>query len=323
MLNINGLKINIPIIQGGMAIRCSMAKLAAAVANEGGIGVIAGTALPLEELRAEIRKARELITNKGGALGVNIMFAVTNFADLVNVCIEEKIDVIICGAGFSRDIFSMVKGTGVKLFPIVSSLKLAKISEKLGADAIVVEGGNAGGHLGTDLDSWDIMEEITKGVSLPVFGAGGVITPEDAEKMLSLGTVGVQMGSRFVATHECDVSDTFKNMYVNCKKGDIVKIMSSVGLPANAIVSPYVNRLLAEENLTPKTCTGCLKHCKRNFCVSGRLIDGHKGDYENGIFFAGRDAWKINDIVSVHEIFERFAPVFQKKSSEDNLKHTA
>ncbi len=323
MLNINGLKINIPIIQGGMAIRCSMAKLAAAVANEGGIGVIAGTALPLEELRAEIRKARELITNKGGALGVNIMFAVTNFADLVNVCIEEKVDVIICGAGFSRDIFSMVKGTGVKLFPIVSSLKLAKISEKLGADAIVVEGGNAGGHLGTDLDSWDIMEEITKGVSLPVFGAGGVITPEDAEKMLSFGTVGVQMGSRFVATHECDVSDTFKNMYVNCKKGDIVKIMSSVGLPANAIVSPYVNRLLAEENLTPKTCTGCLKHCKRNFCVSGRLIDGHKGDYENGIFFAGRDAWKINDIVSVHEIFERFAPIFQKKSSEDNLKHTA
>lgn len=313
MLNINGLKINVPIIQGGMAIRCSMAKLAAAVANEGGIGVIAGTALPLEDLRNEIRKARTLITNKGGALGVNIMFAVSNFVDLVNVCIEEKVDVIICGAGFSRDIFSMVKGTGIKLFPIVSSLKLAKISEKLGADAIVVEGGNAGGHLGTDLDSWDIMKEITSGVKLPVFGAGGVITPEDAERMLSLGTVGVQMGSRFIATHECDVSDTFKQMYVNCKEGDVVRIMSSVGLPANAIISPYVQKLLDEkENLTPKTCDGCLKHCKRNFCVSKRLIDGHNGDYENGIFFAGKDAWKINDIVSVHEIFNRFKPVFEK-----------
>lgn len=320
MLNINGLSIKVPIIQGGMAIRCSMSKLAAAVANEGGIGVIAGTALPVEELKSEIRKARELITNKYGALGVNIMFAASNFVEAVNVCIEEKVDVIICGAGFSRDIFSMVKGTGIKLFPIVSSLKLAKISEKLGADAIIVEGGNAGGHLGTELDSWDIMEDITKNIKIPVFGAGGVITPEDAERMLSLGTTGVQMGSRFVATHECNVSDTFKNLYVNCKKGDIVKIMSSVGLPANTIISPYAKKLLSEENLTPKSCNGCLKHCKRNFCVSKSLIAGHDGDFENGLFFAGKDAWKINDIVSVHEIFERFKPVFNKK---ENLKYTA
>lgn len=315
MLNINGLKINIPIIQGGMAIRCSMAKLASAAANEGGIGVIAGTALPVEELREEIRKARKLITKKGGALGVNIMFAASNFINLVNTCIEEKVDVIICGAGFSRDIFSMVKGTGIKLFPIVSSLKLAKISEKLGADAIIVEGGNAGGHLGTDLDSWDIMEEITKNIKIPVFGAGGVITPDDAERMLSLGTAGVQMGSRFAATHECEVSDEFKKMYINCKKGDIVKIMSSVGLPANAIISPFAEKLLAEnENLVPKSCIGCLKHCKKNFCVSKSLIAGHGGDYENGLFFAGKDAWKINEILSVHEIFEKFAPVFSSIS---------
>ena len=323
MLNINGLKINIPIIQGGMAIRCSMAKLAAAVANEGGIGVIAGTALPLEELREEIKKARKLIVNKGGALGVNIMFAASDFVNLVNVCIEEKVDVIICGAGFSRDIFSMVKGTGVKLFPIVSSLKLAKIAEKLGADAIVVEGGNAGGHLGTELDSWDIMEDITKNIKIPVFGAGGVITPEDAKKMLSLGTIGVQMGSRFVATHECNVSDEFKNMYVNCKKGDIVKIMSSVGLPANTIISPFAKKLLNDEKIVPKSCSSCLKHCTRNFCVSSCLIAGHDGDIENGLFFAGKDAWKINDIVSVHEIFERFKPVFQIKEKNDTLKHSA
>lgn len=310
MLNINGLKINVPIIQGGMAIKCSMAKLAAAVANEGGIGVIAGSALTIKELKDEIKKAKELITKKGGALGVNIMFAVSNFVDLVQTCIEEKVDVIICGAGFSRDIFSMVKGTGIKLFPIVSSLKLAKISEKLGADAIVVEGGNAGGHLGTDKDSWEIMEEITKSVKIPVFGAGGVITPEDAKKMMALGTAGVQMGSRFVATDECEVSDSFKQMYVDCKEGDVVEILSSVGLPANAIMSPYVKKLLDGEKLTPKSCNGCLKHCSKSFCVSGRLIDGHAGDYENGIFFAGRDAWKINDIVSVSEIFRRFKPVF-------------
>lgn len=312
MLNINGLEIKTPIIQGGMAIRCSMAKLAAAVANEGGIGVIAGTALGIEELKEEIRKARKLIVNEGGALGVNIMFAVSNFPELVNACIEEKVDVIICGAGFSRDVFAMVKNTGIKLFPIVSSLKLAKISEKLGADAIVVEGGNAGGHLGTSLDSWDIIEEITKNISIPIFGAGGVIEPKDAERMLSLGASGVQMGSRFVATEECDVSNSFKQMYLNCKKEDIVEIMSSVGLPANAIISPYSKKILDGTCESPKSCSSCLKHCSRKFCVSQRLIDGHNGDLENGLFFAGKDAWKINDILSVHDIFENFKFVFSK-----------
>ncbi|MGL4787333.1 MAG: NAD(P)H-dependent flavin oxidoreductase, partial [Cetobacterium sp.] len=197
-----------------MGIRASMSRLASAVANQGGVGVISGTAIPAEEFRAEIRKAKEMIIEKGGALGVNIMVAASNFAEAVKVSIEEKVDMIICGAGFSRDIFETVKGTGVKIVPIVSSLKLAKIAEKLGADAIVVEGGNAGGHLGTDKDSWDIVEEIVKGVSIPVFGAGGVITPEDAERMMALGVDGIQMGSRFIATEECEVSQEFKEMYV-------------------------------------------------------------------------------------------------------------
>ena len=144
MVKIGDLEIKVPIIQGGMAIRVSMAKLAAAVANEGGVGVIAGTTLSTDELKAEIKKARDMITNEGGALAVNIMFAVTNFMDLVKASIEAGIDIIIFGAGFSRDIFEVVKGTGVKVIPIVSTLKLAKISQKLGADAIVVEGGNAG-----------------------------------------------------------------------------------------------------------------------------------------------------------------------------------
>ena len=164
-----------------------------------------------------------MIVNKGGALGVNIMYATTNFMDLVHASIEAGIDVIIFGAGFSRDIFEVAKGTGVKIIPVVSSLKLAKISQKLGADAIVVEGGNAGGHLGTEKDSWDIVGEIAENISIPVFGAGGVITPEDAERMLALGADGVQMGSRFIAAEECEVDDFFKQMYINCKEGDVVE----------------------------------------------------------------------------------------------------
>lgn len=311
MVSIGNLKIEIPIIQGGMAIRASMAKLAAAVANEGGLGVIAGTALPVEELKSEIKKAREMIKNKGGALGVNIMYAATDFMDLVKASIDAGVDVIIFGAGFSRDVFDVVKGTGVKLIPIVSSLKLAKISQKLGADAIVVEGGNAGGHLGTDLDSWDIMEEITKNIDIPVFGAGGVITPEDAKRMLSLGACGVQMGSRFIASKECEVEDTFKNMYINAKEGDIVQMMSSAGLPANAIISPCVERVIKETIEKPKKCVQCLKKCSYKFCVNEKLRNGHNGNYEDGIFFAGKDAWKINEILSVKEIFERFRTAFK------------
>lgn len=312
MVKIGDLEIKVPIIQGGMAIRVSMAKLAAAVANEGGLGVIAGTTLSTDELKAEIKKARDMITNKGGALGVNIMFAATNFMDLVKASIEAGIDVIIFGAGFSRDIFEVVKGTGVKVVPIVSTLKLAKISQKLGADAIVVEGGNAGGHLGTELDSWDIVEEIAKNIDIPVFGAGGVITPEDAERMLALGVDGIQMGSRFVASDECEVDDFFKNMYVNAKEGDVVEMMSSAGLPANAIISPFVQKILDDNPDKPTHCVNCLKKCTYKFCVNERLVRGHNGDYEGGIFFAGRDAWKINEILSVHEIFNRFKKVFKE-----------
>ncbi|MGX6592330.1 NAD(P)H-dependent flavin oxidoreductase YrpB, nitropropane dioxygenase family [Cetobacterium ceti] len=312
MIKIGDLEINIPIIQGGMAIRASMSRLAAAVANEGGVGVIAGTTLSIDELKEEIRNARKNIVNKGGALGVNIMVAASGFADLVKTAIEEKVDMLICGAGFSRDVFDMVKGTSTKLVPIVSSLKLAKIAQKLGADAIVVEGGNAGGHLGTDKDSWDIVGEIAHGVSIPVFGAGGVITPDDAQRMLDLGAIGVQMGSRFLASKECEVSDEFKELYVKTKKDDVVTIMSSAGLPANAIRTPFAEKILSQEKLTPKSCHGCLKKCTRSFCVNSALVNGHNGNYESGLFFCGKDIWKIDEILSVKEIFEKFAPIFNK-----------
>jgi len=309
-IQIGNVEIELPIIQGGMAIRASMGRLAAAVANEGGVGLIAGTGLSPAELKEEILRTKENIINKSGALGVNIMVAASNFMELAKASVEAGVDMIVCGAGFSRDIFEVGKESGVAIVPIVSSLKLAKISQKLGADAIVVEGGNAGGHLGTDKDSWDIIEEITKNISIPVFGAGGVMEPADAKRMLDLGADGVQMGSRFIATIECEVSDEFKNMYVNSKEGDVVQIASSAGLPANAIVSPYVNKVLEAATDKPTSCHGCLKKCTRTFCVNERLVMGHEGDYNEGIFFAGKDAWKINDIISVKEVMDNFRKVF-------------
>ncbi|GLI55282.1 2-nitropropane dioxygenase [Propionigenium maris DSM 9537] len=310
-IQIGNLEIDLPIIQGGMAIKASMGRLASAVANEGGVGLIAGTGLTPAELKEEIIDAKNKIVNKGGALGVNIMVAASNFMELAKASIEAGVDMIVCGAGFSRDIFEVGKESGVAIVPIVSSLKLAKISQRLGADAIVVEGGNAGGHLGTEKDSWDIIGEIAANISIPVFGAGGVIEPADAQRMLDLGADGVQMGTRFIATVECEVSDEFKNMYVNAKKGDVVEIASSAGLPANAIVSPYVNKVLEAATKKPTSCHNCLKKCTRTFCVNERLVMGHEGDHEEGIFFAGKDVWKINEILTVKEVMDRFRTVFK------------
>ncbi len=310
-MKIGNLEIEVPIIQGGMAIRVSMSRLAGAVAREGGIGLIAGSAIGIDELKMEIKKAKEYLGEKAGVIGVNLMVAVSNFEEAVNASIDAGADLIVCGAGFSKGVFKIGKERNVPIFPIVSSVKAAKLSQRLGAAAIVVEGGNAGGHLGTDLDSWDIVKEIVEAVDIPVFGAGGVMEPADAKRMMDLGVAGVQMGTRFVATTECDVDEKFKEMYVNAKKGDVVQIQSCVGLPANAIISPFVERLHAGTQERPTTCNNCLKKCDHSFCVSKKLIEGHDGNYENGIYFAGKDVWKIKDIISVKEVFERFRPVFE------------
>ena len=219
MLSIGNLKIKYPIIQGGMAIDVSMSSLAGAVAREGGMGVIAGTAVTAKKLIEEIKKAKEIACGNG-AIGVNVMFAVSDFFETVQTAIDAKIDFITFGAGFSRDIFDIGKKHNTPIIPIVSSVRLAKISEKLGASAIVAEGSNAGGHLGTDLASWDIISEIKESVKIPVFGAGGVVTPEDAKRMLDLGADGIQMGTRFAATEECNVEQSFKDMYIKAQKGD-------------------------------------------------------------------------------------------------------
>ncbi len=310
MLNIGNLNVKYPIIQGGMAIKVSMARLAGAVAREGGMGVIAGTAVSAKKLIEEIKKAKEIACGNG-AIGVNVMFAVSNFFDVVETAIEAKIDFITFGAGFSRDIFDIGKKHNVPIIPIVSSLRLAKISEKLGASAIVVEGSNAAGHLGVDVPTWDIISEIKQNVKIPVFGAGGVITPEDAKRMLDLGADGIQMGTRFAATDECEVADGFKDMYIKAKEGDVVEIMSSAGLPANAIRTPFVEKILAGNPDKPTKCTNCLKRCSHTFCVNDRLMYGHDGNIEEGIIFAGTDVWKIKEILTVKEVFERFKPVFE------------
>ncbi len=306
-LEIANLKPELPIIQGGMAIRISMAELAAAVADQGGIGVIAGTVLGIEEIKKEIRKAK---AKTEGIIGVNIMFAAKNFKDLLHASVEAGVDVIISGAGFSRDMFGVGKETNTPVIPIVSSLKLARISEKLGAAAVVVEGGNAGGHLGTDEDSFDLVRKIAGKINIPVIGAGDVVTPPDIEKMLSLGVDGVQMGTRFLASKEAAVAESFKKLCVKAGSSDVYKIMSSVGLKANAIKSKFSDLIRAGEAPPPANCTDCLKHCTKNFCIRDALVEAKAGNMEEGVFFTGAGIGKIDEILSTKEIFDEIREYF-------------
>ncbi len=303
-LRIGNLVAKVPIIQGGMAIRLSMSRLAAAVANEGGIGLIAASGLPLDELRREIRIARELAPT--GIIGINAMVAASAFADLVRTAIDEGIDLVVAGAGFSRDMFALGEASGTPIVPIVSSAKLAKISEKLGAAAVIVEGTEAGGHLGTNRSSREIVPEVRAAVSIPVIGAGGVLEGKDIVEMLSLGANGVQMGSRFAASVESNASEELKKMYLRAKNPeDVVLIQSPVGLPGQAIKNRFVETILSDTVMRPNGCDICLKHCSHRFCLIKALERAQQGDVETGLIFSGNNIRRIDEILPVKEIFAR------------------
>lgn len=282
-----------------MAIRLSTARLAAAVANEGGIGLIAASGMTHNELRYEIRLARAL---SKGVIGINIMVAASDFVGIVKTAIEEKIDLIVAGAGFSRDMFGLGKESGTPIVPIVSSVKLAKISEKLGASAIVVEGKEAGGHLGTDISVRKLIPGIREAVKIPVIAAGGILHGSDIAEVFKMGANGVQLGSRFAASVESNAAPTLKQYYLKSQPDDIVVIHSPVGLPGRAVRTPFSNRVM-QGNVPPKKCDSCLKACKRNFCIIKSLIRAQQGDLETGLVFTGEFMPRIKKILSVKEIF--------------------
>jgi len=300
-LKIGHLVAKVPIVQGGMAIRISTARLAAAVAEEGGIGLIAASGMTLDELRYEIRLARSLTK---GIIGINVMVAARQFASLVKTAIEEGIDLVVAGAGFSRDVFGLGKESGTPIVTMASSVKVAKISEKLGAAAVVVEGKEAGGHLGTDQSMRVLLPEIKKAVNIPVIGAGGVINGRDIVEVMKLGADGVQMGTRFAASEESNAAPALKEFYLKAKPEDVVVIKSPVGLPGRAVRNPFAEKIM--EGTSPiDSCEACLKHCAKNFCIIKALIRAQQGDVENGLVFTGEYIHKIEEILPVKEIFAR------------------
>ncbi|MFA5207663.1 MAG: nitronate monooxygenase [Candidatus Paceibacterota bacterium] len=329
-LKIGNIFSKLPIIQGGMAVRVSLHKLAGNVAKEGGVGIIAVSGMKdPEEVKSEIRKARE-ISGRNGAIGINIMGVVGRFKELVKAAVEEKIDLIIQGAGFRKDIFDIAKEGNVPVFAIASSAKVAKRAEESGAVAVVIEGSDAGGHLGFPQGHpfrhvIDIVKEVVKEVKIPVIAAGGVFNGKDIVEMLRAGASGVQMATRFVATEECDADLKFKEAYLKAKEEDIVIIHSPVGLPGRAIKTSFVNRLL--NNNAPKVnlseCEGCIGPvCDKSYCILKALENARKGDLENGLVFAGANAWRINKIVKVKDLLKELVDEAEQILIKDPLIKT-
>jgi nitronate monooxygenase len=342
-LKIGNLSLAIPVIQGGMGVGISLSGLAAAVANEGGVGVISSAGLGLLYrdfsknyleasiwgLKEEIRKAREKTL---GVIGVNVMVAMTNFVDMVKTSIAEKVDMIISGAGLPLDLPSFLKkDSNTKLVPIISSSRAARIiCEKWKSnydylpDAFVVEGPKAGGHLGFKEEQINdnnytlekLVPEIVNELKpfeekynkpIPLIAAGGIYTGEDINNIMKLGASGVQMATRFVTTLECDAPQAFKQAYIDADEKDIEIIKSPVGMPGRAILSSFI-RKVKDGKKQPKKCPfKCIKTCDINkspYCIIIALINALKGNFENGFAFAGSNAFRATRISSVKEVFQ-------------------
>jgi len=313
-LTIGSRTARLPIVQGGMAVRISLSPLAGAVARAGGVGVIAGSGLTLDELASEVRAARAATD---GVIGVNIMVAVRAFKDLVHTAIDNGVDLVICGAGFSRDVFTWCREAQVECVPIVGSARVARLAEKFGASAVVVEGVDAGGHLGTDQHVDELLPEILAAVDIPVIAAGGIYTGADIKRMLDAGAAGVQMGSRFVATVECSASDAFKQLYLDASDDDIVLTKSPVGLPGRAIRNPLTERLAVGDYPKIPRCASCLKECGKEYCIMDALTRSQTGDVVEGLVFAGTSAARVNDIPTVEVLMERLVAEWLEASGEE------
>lgn len=312
------MEIEVPVFQGGMAVKISMAPLVCAVSKAGGLGILGASGLDKEELRKEIRKIKSELRKLPFA--VNIMVAVSKFSELVRVCVEEKVPAIAIGAGFSREVFE-VKKFGVKVFPIVSSQKAAFLAEKLGADAVILESGRAGGHLGTLKPLEEILTDIISNIKIPVVVAGGVETPEEAVKYIKAGAHGVQIGTRFALAEESGWPENVKKFFLNIGKDDLIVIESPAGLPARAVMNPFLRKVLEGTKPKPKIivkCIQCLKKCSRRFCLLDSLICAQKGDIENGLFFSGDQVTSIKSIKKAKEIISEYSKVLKRSKTSAN-----
>lgn len=339
-LKIGELTAPFPVIQGGMGVGISLSHLAGTVAACGGVGILSAAQIGFREegfekdpigtnlkaIKKEICKARKIAN--GGIIGINIMVATQRYEEYVKAAVESGVDLIISGAGLPVDLPELVEESKTKIAPIVSTVKSAKVICKMWdrhyhrvPDLVVIEGPKAGGHLGFSRKQLEIFtpevydQEIRQIIELvkeyekkyqkriPVVVAGGIFDREDFLHALELGADGVQMGTRFVTTYECDAAEEYKKTYINVSKENIVLVDSPVGMVGRAVGNTFA---LAEGKKEPvKKCYQCIKTCNPGdtpYCITNALVKAAKGETENALVFCGENAWKCDKIEHVGDI---------------------
>ncbi len=314
-------EVRYPIIQGGMSVRIALHELAAAVAENGGVGTIGGMAIPPDELRQEIRKVRRLTS---GAFGVNLMYAGYLFDELLDVCIQECVDYVAIGAGFARGPFRKLDDAGIPGAAIISSPKAARIAARTrGVAAVVVESGEAGGHLGPkdpEISIWDLFPPVystlrERDFSGPIFAAGGLLTRDDIWHIMDMGADGAQLGTRFATSEESAASEAMKKTWIKAKDSQVVN-WSPTGMPIRIIKPHHSTRNLPTLNNGALSCNHCLKTCKHrddqsvSHCIRKALNNSQTGVVDRGVVLTGSRIGEIDSIRPVSEIMDNLTQVF-------------
>lgn len=347
-LSIHGHSMSVPIIQGGMGVGVSLERLAGSVAAEGGMGCISTAdcgyrekdfeqnpeGANLRALQEEIRTARQL-SGGHGMLAVNAMVATCQYADAVQTAVKAGIDAVISGAGLPLELPALVEEGAALIAPIVSGGRAARLilkswwqHSKRVPDFVVIEGPEAGGHLGFKEEQLvqgvcpplgEILEQVAEevrpyeeeiGREIPIFCAGGIRNRQDMMEVMEAGAAGVQMATRFIVTRECDASETYKEVMLHAGERGSQIIHSPVGMPGRALRTPLIERLEREGRIPPVRCSRCIKTCrpaKVPYCITRALIQAVKGNIEEGLFFAGAQAEELREMTTVHDLMTEMA----------------
>ena len=289
------LGIKYPIIQGGMAW-IAESTLASAVSNAGGLGLIAGGSAPIDYLREQIRKTKEAVNGK--PFGVNVMLMSPNADDLAKLIIEEKVPVVTTGAGNPGKFMDAWKEAGIKVIPVVPSVALAKRMERAGADAVVAEGTESGGHIGENT-TMCLVPQVVDALEIPVIAAGGIADGRGIAASFMLGAEGVQLGTRFLAAEECQIHPTYKELVVKAKDTDSIVTGRTTGHPCRNVKTKFSKKLASGEkdgSITPEEFEEITLGSLRKAVQDGNL--------EEGSFLCGAIAGMITEVKPCKNIIE-------------------
>lgn len=305
------LNIKYPIFQGAMA-NIATPQFAACVSNSGGLGIIATGAMDATTTREAIRTCKAL-TNK--PFGVNVMLMNPDTENIMKVICEEKVAVVTTGAGNPGPYIEALKASGTKIFPVVASVALARRLEKAGVDGIIAEGGESGGHVG-ETTTMSLVPQVVEAVDIPVIAAGGIASGKQMNAALSLGAVGVQIGTILLASHECPIHENYKKAVLKAKDMDSVVTGRSVGTPVRILKNQMALQYLKLE------AANAPKEEMEKLTLGGLRRAVFDGDMKHGSVMMGQVAGMVHEILSIQEILEKLVKESQEeiKTLEEKVK---